>query len=503
MPTNPLGLAALDPALKTSPPPTQPLPTYQPPTGTGGLTPIDTFQPPQPTYQPPMMEQTGGTSPVPQQPRMMDTAGMLPTQGGVMGADGTMYAGRESAPRAETGGAFNPAAGQWGEYGQTTGDGFWGTRDGQNYVNGNLFAASGLDSGNTDFSNWMSHHKPMWDAQQAGTFTPPPSSGDGSDPSATGFGGMPNATTAGGSSGLTRDPGAIPFGGGTAGPIAGNTDGTRTTPGGTTIPPPTGTGGTSPVPGAPGAWNPNVSPHATDWSGIAGLQTDFEGASRNASDAAYRRATQFFDEDFGRDRAGLESQLANQGFARGSEAFNTELNRMERQQNAARSNAALSAQQIGHQQANDLFGRSLAARGMLGGERERSADRRFSQEMGIANLGLGARGQDLNRYGIDSSRQTTMDTAGLGADLRLRELGLAEDGQGFNQLMALLSGARGGVNVPNFGNPNPLDVGGAYGIANQANNSQLNRDAQDRTNLYNLGGAALSGIDWGRLFSGA
>lgn len=61
---------------------------------------------------------------------------------------------------------MNPAAGQWGDYSQPTGDGFTGTRNGKNYFRGHLFAAEGLNQGGGNdglgvgFGNWLRQHIP-------------------------------------------------------------------------------------------------------------------------------------------------------------------------------------------------------------------------------------------------------------------------------------------------------------------------------------------------------
>jgi hypothetical protein len=261
-------------------------------------------------------------------------------------------------------------------------------------------------------------------------------------------------------------------------------------------------------------------------SGFAGLDLDFAGAAQRGADAAYEGATQFFDEDFGADTASLTNQLVNQGLQPGTEAFDRQMSLMQRGQNAARTQAAYQAQGVGHQQAGDLLMRALqsrqqmageqgqnaamnlAGRASLMGERERDADRLFNQSLGTAGLAAGVRGQDVNRdmnlqstsaqmaaasnnaantrYGIDTNR-----------DLSLRNLGLQQDGMDFNQLMALLGGARQGVNMPNFGGTSPLDVTGANQIAANNNNAQQNRDAADRGALAALGGAALgAGVNY-------
>jgi hypothetical protein len=228
------------------------------------------------------------------------------------------------------------------------------------------------------------------------------------------------------------------------------------------------TGGTSPPPGGPtggqSRWDQDL-----DFSGLNGIDTDFTGAATKGADAAYKGASQFFDEDFGRERQANESRLLAQGLQPGSEAFETAMSRMERGQNATRQNAAFQAQGVGHQQAGDLLLRALQTRQQGVNEKFGSTDRR-----------LAGRGQDLQR-----------DTTGLNATLANKRFGLDEDNQSFQQLMQLLAASRGGVNMPNFGGVAPLDVGGANSIASSNSNAAANRDATDRGNWAAiLGGLA-------------
>lgn len=247
---------------------------------------------------------------------------------------------------------------------------------------------------------------------------------------------------------------------------------------------------------------PVVATSRVGFGDLPNPDTDFAGAAQRGADAAYKGATQYFDKDFGQQRADLETQLQAQGFAKGSEGFTRELDRMERGQNSARENAAFAAQGIGHQQAGDLLSRALASRAQLVGERSQDADRTYNQSLGIAGLGLGARGQDVGLQGTQAGASASMSNAGtaasanqystdVNANLALRRLGLDENNQGFGQLMQLIASSRGGVNMPNFGAPTPLDVTGANSIASGNANSSANRDAMDRTALYQLGGAAL------------
>lgn len=244
----------------------------------------------------------------------------------------------------------------------------------------------------------------------------------------------------------------------------------------------------------------NVTLTNPSYDDLSPISTDFSGDAKRASDAAYKGATQYFDEDFGRDRASLESKLANQGFAVGSEGYNNELSRMQRGQDAARENAAYMAQGVGHQQAGDLLMRALAARQSSVGERNNVADRLYNQSMGVAGLKLGRQGQITQGQAAAGGNAASRYATDASTQLGLRRLGLDQDTMDFGQLMALTQSARGGVNMPNFGAPQPLDVSGAYQIAGANNNAAQNRAAQDRAGLYGLGAGALGAL--GSYFNG-
>lgn len=284
-----------------------------------------------------------------------------------------------------------------------------------------------------------------------------------------------------------------------------------------------------------------------DTSGFASFDSDFAGASEKAAKDAYAGLTQFMDQDFSKDTDALRTQLVNQGLQPGSAAFESEMSRLSRGQNDARLQAAAQASQIGHQRAGDLLSRALAtrqlqgqeagqdaatrlaSRGLLGqesnadaatrlasrnalfGERSQDADRLNNQSMSRAQLLLGARGQDM---GLAQARENAMgqasaanasaaaarEMAAARNEIDLRRIGLDQDSMDFNQFMALVGGARGGVNMGNFGGTSPLDVGGAYGMASNNANAAANRNAIDRAGMAGLGASILGGIDWGSLF---
>ena len=323
---------------------------------------------------------------------------------------------------------------------------------------------------------------------------------------------LPSGNPALGLANLGGNPAARGAGGvgvppGSGGGIADNFTGTPTTMGGSIGDGGIGWGGPGGI-GNMGDANlgfDGLSPVAADMSGLPDINTDFSGAARDARRAVYDQAISLMQPDIDRERTSLIQRLNNQGIPIGSEAYNQELDRFDRQTNLSRERAARDAVLAGNTEAGNLFGRSVTARSALGGERERTADRRFSQGLGIANLGLGRRAQDLQRYGIDTGAATSrygvnagLSQSGLNANLRLRELGLTEDNQNFQQLMQLLAGARGGVNLPNFGAPGSIDVLGANQLVNGMDQFNTNRtdqrNAARNSGLFNLGALLLGGM---------
>jgi hypothetical protein len=230
------------------------------------------------------------------------------------------------------------------------------------------------------------------------------------------------------------------------------------------------------VPGAP-AMAPAGTPGAPLSPYLSGIWDPSLGTAMG--DAAYKQATQYFDSDFAREDDRLRTQLANQGFAVGSEGYNNEVGNMRRTHDSARTNAAFQAQQAG-----------------------------FAQALGLGNLALGARGQDTaetaSRYGADASAGAShyasdagLSSAELSAQVAMRRLGLDENNSNFSQLMQLIAGARGGVPNLGFGGPTPLDVTGAYGINQSGQNANTAYNAAQNSGLYNLG-ATLLGSYFGR-----
>lgn len=280
-----------------------PPPTRMPQMSVETPNPLSQYNGPVPFGSPmPTNMQTGGpytrqAPPPTQLPRFMDTGGMLPprmsdpfsqsapppTMNGPRDAQGNVYAGRESTPRAYTGGAFNPAANQWGDYSQKVGDGLFGTdANGINRFNGHEFAAESLNQGGIGFGNMLARFAPQFAAQngpinmgQARMFTPPGLAAQGQT-------GMPGARSAFG--GGTPASGGGVFGGTPASSVFGN--GTPSSGGGVFgggSPPSSGIGrsdpGGTPVPlpvaldprtGQPYAPPPNPYAGNTNWGDFFG-----------------------------------------------------------------------------------------------------------------------------------------------------------------------------------------------------------------------------------------
>lgn len=273
----------------------------------------------------------------------------------------------------------------------------------------------------------------------------------------------------------------------------------------------TGTANASPISNTRGiditgqeAWKggPTVDQTRAGAGGLPDVSTDFSGDAQRGADAAYSGATQYMDKDFTRDNSALESKLVNQGFSPGTEAFDNEMEKQKRGQNAAKENAAFAAQGVGFDQSGQLLSRALASRAALRGERTDDADRTFGQSLATANLGLGARGQDTGLAGAREGAAASTANAGaaagasnyntdVNAGVAMRRLGLDSSNSDVNNLISLINSSRGGVNMPSFGAPAPLDVGSAASIASGNANAAANRGAANNAVLAQLGGAAL------------
>lgn len=298
-----------------------------------------------------------------------------------------------------------------------------------------------------------------------------------------------------------------------------------------------------------------------DTTGLTDLQTDFGAQGDRVRNAMFQRVSGLVNPEHERARSATASRLANQGIPEGSERWNEEMNRLDQQRAMSLERAGLDADISSGDQQAQLFQQALAARqqgvgeratdagiGMqartlmggereraadrgfsqattgrqlLGGERERGADRLFNQTLGtrgqLASERLTTRGQDVQDRASQRSADAQMAAANAQAgatasghalqaaqaaaanDIARSRLGLDVDEQGFSQWLRAGTFARGGVPNQNMGTPIPLDVTGAAGVAQQGANASNAANAARNAGYWNLAGSLLGGAMGGKI----
>lgn len=261
----------------------------------------------------------------------------------------------------------------------------------------------------------------------------------------------------------------------------------------------------SPLRGLPG-----VTQTSVDYSTLPGLDTDFSAMGDRVRSAMFQRTSGLLNPEHERARAATAQRLANQGIVEGSERWNEEMNRLDQQRALSLERAGLDADLAAGDEMGRLFSQALSARQQLGGERERGADRTFGQSLGTRQQFASER---LDQGRTDASIAAANAAAGATAsghalqaaqaaaanDIARGRLGLDQDAQGFNQWLLASQFARGGVNMPNFGTPIPLDVTGAAGVAQQGANAQAGADAARNAGYWGLASALLPGMLGGKV----
>jgi hypothetical protein len=222
--------------------------------------------------------------------------------------------------------------------------------------------------------------------------------------------------------------------------------------------------------------------------------TDFSADRTKVEDALYAR----LNPQLSRDRDALENKLVNQGFQRGTTAFNEAADEFNRQANDAR----LGVVRAGGDEQSRLFGLALG-QGQFANTAQQQA---YDQMVGSAGFNNAAQQSE-----VDRANQNRLGLYGLGAQAadfqnQQREAGLQEQlalrNQPINEVGALMGG--GQVNLPNFANYRGGEVAatpvGQYAyqsadLANQQYQADLNRKMQERSAIYGaIGGAAGAGL---------
>lgn len=255
----------------------------------------------------------------------------------------------------------------------------------------------------------------------------------------------------------------------------------------------------SPLRGLPGIDNTTV-----DYATLPGLEEDFTGMGDRVRSALFQRTSGLLNPEHERAREATAQRLANAGIPEGSERWNEEMDRLDQQRALSLERAGLDADVAAGDEMGRLFQMALARRQQLGGERERGADRAYSQTLGtraqFAGERLGQAGIDANIAAANAQAGATASGHALQAaqaaaanDIARGRLGLDADEQAFTQWLRSGQFAREGVNMPNFGTPIPLDVTGAAGVAQSGANARTADDAARRAGYWGLAGTLLNG----------
>lgn len=255
----------------------------------------------------------------------------------------------------------------------------------------------------------------------------------------------------------------------------------------------------SPLRGLPGIDNTTV-----DYATLPGLEEDFSGMGDRVRSALFQRTSGLLNPEHERAREATAQRLANAGIPEGSERWNEEMDRLDQQRSLSLERAGLDADVAAGDEMGRLFQMALARRQQLGGERERGADRAYSQTLGtraqFAGERLGQAGIDANIAAANAQAGATASGHALQAaqaaaanDIARGRLGLDADEQAFTQWLRSGQFAREGVNMPNFGTPIPLDVTGAAGVAQSGANARTADAAARRAGYWGLAGTLLNG----------
>lgn len=178
-------------------------------------------------------------------------------------------------------------------------------------------------------------------------------------------------------------------------------------------------------------------------STVDASQAGQDAAIRQAQDAAYRTNTQYLDPQFQQARDQLTAQLANQGIQPGSDAYNTAVQNLGRQQNAAYQSAQDAAVAAGNTEQNTLYNQQANA-----AQVNNQANAQFLQQLfavrnqplsEYAALASGSQPTQPNFAGFASSPVQPTNAAGIINQGYQNQLGYYQAQQAANPFNNLLS----------------------------------------------------------------
>lgn len=208
---------------------------------------------------------------------------------------------------------------------------------------------------------------------------------------------------------------------------------------------------TSGIPGLQSSVNQSGVPGlqgSVDFSGAPALfgANDLMGARQQVQDALYKQQAGYLDPQWQQSNAAMESRLKNQGITQGSEAWNTEMDRQSRAQEAAYGQARNSAITGSGQELGNLAGIALGNRGQMvnealnaGNFRNAANAQGFGQGLMNANLGNQANQQAFNQAAAQGQFANAANLQGFGQAATQADFGNQANQQGFGQ--AAQSGA--------------------------------------------------------------
>ena len=221
------------------------------------------------------------------------------------------------------------------------------------------------------------------------------------------------------------------------------------------------------------------------------LPTDFEDTRRQVTQSVFDRQLGLLQPEFTRQREALEQNLADRGLPIGGEAYNSAIDRLERQQGEQQQSLAQHADVAGGQEASRLFGQASQARGQL-----------FREAAAQGEFGLAGQQQAFGQQAANVAQQNAARQQQIADQLRANELQnqqrqamlnerIGLRGQQFNELAALLGGPQ--IQRPTFFAPSAVNTLGANQLAQSAAMNAYNQQMANRSSglggLFDLAGS--------------
>jgi len=221
------------------------------------------------------------------------------------------------------------------------------------------------------------------------------------------------------------------------------------------------------------------------------LPTDFEATRRQVTQSVFDRQLGLLQPEFTRQRESLEQNLADRGLPIGGEAYNSAIDRLERQQGEQQQRLAQSADLAGGQEAQRLFNQASTARGQL-----------FREAAAQGEFDLAGQQQAFGQQAANVAQQNAARQQQIADQLRANELQnqqrqamlnerIGLRGQQFNELAALLGGPQ--IQRPTFFAPSAVNTLGANQLAQSAAANAFNQGMANYSSglggLFDLAGS--------------